>query len=176
MKKILPIIIAVVIITGGFLIYKKFISKPSIKVLETAKVEKDSIRGLIVETGIIKSQVGAQIKIGARATGEIMKMNVEVGDMVRKGQLIALIDEREIRKAIEQQKAALTAAENKLLQVELTYPERIKEAKANYNYAKIDYERETEFLKHEYTTKDAVDKAKRHFEAAEATLKRLQVE
>jgi len=176
MKKILPIIIAVVIITGGFFIYKKFISKPSIKVLETAKVEKDSIRGVIVETGIIMPQVGAQIKIGARATGEIMKMNVKVGDSVRRGQLIALIDEREIRKAIEQQKAALIAEENKLLQVELTYPERIKEAKANYDYAKIDFERETGLLKHEYTTKDAVDKAKSQFEATAANLKRLQDE
>ncbi|OHE56991.1 MAG: hypothetical protein A2Z47_10720 [Thermodesulfovibrio sp. RBG_19FT_COMBO_42_12] len=176
MKKILPIIIAVVIITGGFFIYKKFISKPSIKVLETAKVEKDSIRGVIVETGIIMPQVGAQIKIGARATGEIIKMNVKIGDSVRKGQLIALIDEREIRKAIEQQKAALIAEENKLLQVELTYPERIKEAKANYDYAKIDFERETGLLKHEYTTKDAVDKAKSQFEAAAANLKRLQDE
>src|SRR4030042_3398077 len=176
MKKILPIIIAVVIITGGFFIYKKFISKPSIKVLETAKVEKDSIRGVIVETGIIMPQVGAQIKIGARATGEIIKMNVKIGDSVRKGQLIALIDEREIRKAIEQQKAALIAEENKLLQVELTYPERIKEAKANYDYAKIDFERETGLLKHEYTKKDAVDKAKSQFEAAAANLKRLQDE
>jgi multidrug efflux pump subunit AcrA (membrane-fusion protein) len=176
MKKILPIIIAVVIIIGGFFIYKKFISKPSIKVLETAKVEKVSIRGVIVETGIIQLQVGAQVKIGARATGEIIKMNVKIGDRVRKGQLIALIDEREIRKAIEQQKAALIAEENKLLQVELTYPERIKEAKANYDYAKIDYERETELLKHDYTTKDAVDKAKSQFEAAAANLKRIQDE
>ena len=176
MKKILPIIIVVVIISVGLFVYKKFISKPSIKVLETAIVEKGSIRGVIVETGIIKPQVGAQVKIGARATGEIIKMNVEVGDRVRKGQLIALIDEREIRKAIEQQKAALTAEENKLLQVELTYPERIKEARANYDYAKINFERETGLLKHEYTTKDAVDKAKSQFEAAEANLKRLQDE
>jgi hypothetical protein len=33
-----------------------------------------------VETGIIKSQVGAVVKIGARVTGEIMKMNVKIGD------------------------------------------------------------------------------------------------
>ncbi len=176
MKKILLVLIIILCFGGGFFVYNKFFKKPSIDVLETAKVEKGSIRGVIVETGIIKPQVGAQVKIGARATGEIMQMKVKIGDRVKKGQLIALIDEREIVKSIEQQKASLVAAENKLLQTELTYPERIREAQANYDYAKINYERETELLKNDYTTKDEVDKAKSQFEAAEATLKRLRDE
>jgi len=176
MKKIGIIFIAVILVGSGFFLYQKFLSKPEIAVLETAKAEKGSIRGVIVETGIIKSQVGAVVKIGARATGEIMKMNVKIGDRVKKGQIIALIDEREIQKAIEQQTAALSAARNTLSQVELTYPERINEARANYEYAKIDYEREQELLKRDYTTKDTVDKARNQFEATQANLKRLEEE
>jgi multidrug efflux pump subunit AcrA (membrane-fusion protein) len=176
MKKILLVLTLVVCIGGGYLVYNKFLKKPSIEVLETAMVEKGSIRGIIVETGIIKSQVGALVKIGARATGEIMKMKVKIGDTVKKGQLIALIDDREIKKVIEQQHAALSSAQDTLTQIELTYPEHIKEAQANYNYAKINYERETELLTHDYTTKDAVDQAKSQFEATEAILKRLQDE
>ena len=176
MKKILLIFILIICIGGGYLLYNNFFKKPSIEVLETAKVEKGSIRGIIVETGIIKSQVGALVKIGARATGEIMKMNVKIGDTVKKGQLIALIDDREIKKVIEQQHATLSSAQDTLTQIELTYPERIKEAQANYDYAKINYERETELLTHDYTTKDAVDQAKSQFEATAAILKRLQDE
>lgn len=156
MKKILLIVMIIIsIIVSGFFIYKKFFIKPSIKVLETAKVEKGSIRGVLVETGIIKPQVGAVVKIGARATGSIFKMNVKIGDRVKKGQVIALIDDREIVQAIEQQKAMLN------------------EAKANYEYTKINYEREKELLKHEYTTKDAVDKAKSQFEAAKAKIEEI---
>jgi multidrug efflux pump subunit AcrA (membrane-fusion protein) len=176
MKKILLILGAIIVIGLSIFLYKKFFSKPEIQVLETAKVEKGSIRGVIVETGIIKSQVGAVVKVGARATGEIVEMNVKIGDRVKKGQLIALIDEREIQKAIEQQTAALSAAQNTLSQIELTYPERINEAKANYEYAKINYEREQELLKNDYTTKDSVDKAKSQFEATDANFKRLQGE
>lgn len=176
MKKIWLVIIALILIGVGFFIYKEFLSKPEIKVLETSKVEKGSIRGVIVETGIIKSQVGAVVKIGARATGEIVQMNVKVGDRVRKGQTIALIDDREIQKAIEQQTAALSAARSTLSQIELTYPERINEAKANYEYVKINYEREQELLKQDYTTRDAVDKAKSQFDASEANFKRLRDE
>ncbi len=158
MKKILIVIITAILLISGFFVYKKFFTKPSIKVIETAKVERDSIRGVLVETGIIKPQVGAVVKIGARATGTIFRMNVKIGDRVKKGQLIALIDDREIRHAIEQQRAAL------------------KEAQANYNYAKINYEREVELLKHEYTTKDAVDRAKSQFEASMAKIEDIKAQ
>jgi multidrug efflux pump subunit AcrA (membrane-fusion protein) len=176
MKKILLILGAIIVIGLSIFLYKIFFSKPEIQVLETAKVEKGSIRGVIVETGIIKSQVGAVVKVGARATGEIVKMNVKIGDKVKRGQIIALIDDREIQKAIEQQTAALSTAQNTLSQIELTYPERINEARANYEYAKINYEREQELLKYDYTTKDTVDKAKSQFEATDANFKRLQEE
>ncbi len=176
MKKTFFIIaLAITSIVGGILLYR-YITKPSTQVLETARVTKGNIRGVIVETGIIKPQVGAVVKIGARATGTIMKMNVKIGDRVKNGQLIALIDDRETQKAVEQQKASLRSAQNALIQVEQTYPERIREATANHEYAKITYERETELLKHEYTTKDSVDRTRSQFEASEANLKRLQSE
>jgi len=60
--------------------------------------------------------------------------------------------------------------------VEVTYPERIKEARANYSYAKINHNREQQLLKFEYTTEDAVDKAKSELQATQANLKRLQEE
>lgn len=176
MKKFLLVAIAAMLIAGGFFAYKKFFVKPEIKIIETARVEKGSLRAVLVATGIMKPQVGAVVKIGTRATGTVAKMYVKIGDIVRKGQLIGLIDDREIIHAIEQQKAALLSARNTFDQVELTYPERIKEARANYSYALVNYEREKELLKHEYTTKDAVDKAKSQLDALEANLKRLQDE
>ncbi|MEW6116167.1 MAG: efflux RND transporter periplasmic adaptor subunit [Nitrospirota bacterium] len=176
MKKALIVAFAALLVAGGVLAYKSFFGTPDIKVLETARITRGSVRGVLVETGIIKPQVGALVKVGTRATGTIVKMNVKVGDRVERGQLIALIDDREVRKGIEQQQAALLSAQNTLSQVELTYPERIKEAQANYDYAKTTYEREKELIKHEYTTRDAVDRARSQFEAAEANLKRLKEE
>ncbi len=176
MKKIFFIAVLIILIIAGFFIYRKFFVKPEIKIIETARVEKGSIRGVLVETGIIKPQVGAVVKIGARATGTIARMGVKIGDIVKKGQLIAVIDDREIRQAIEQQRMSILIAENTLSQIELTYPQQIREAKANYDYALLNYEREKELLKYEYTTKDAVDKARSQFEASDAKLKRLKDE
>ncbi|NPV06133.1 MAG: efflux RND transporter periplasmic adaptor subunit [Syntrophaceae bacterium] len=167
---------AVVLLLAAFLLYRVFFAKPSLQVLETGTVERGSIRGVLVATGIIKSQVGAVVKIGAQTTGRIQEMRVKVGDRVKAGELIALVDDREIRQQIGQQQAALVSAQNTLAQVEKTYPERIREARANYDYAKVNVERERELLKHEYTTKDAVDRAESQFTAAEAVLTRLQDE
>jgi multidrug efflux pump subunit AcrA (membrane-fusion protein) len=161
---------------GGFFAYRKFFPKSEVKVLETAKVERGDIRGVLVETGIIKPQVGAVVKIGSRATGTIVQMNVKIGDKVKKGDLIALIDDRDTREKIHRLRASLLAEKNTLNQVELTYPQKIKEAQANYNYAKTDLVRERELLKSEYTTLVSVDKAENLYKAAEANLKKLQDE
>jgi multidrug efflux pump subunit AcrA (membrane-fusion protein) len=176
LKKLFILLVFTGILAGGYYGYKKYTAKPEIEILETARVEVGDIREVLVETGIIKPQVGAQVKIGARATGEIMEMRVKVGDHVEKGELIALIDDREIVKAIEQTKASIESARQTLVQVKETYPDRIREAKANYEYNKIRYEREKELIKYEYTTQDSVDLAKSQFEASEANLKLLQDE
>lgn len=152
MKRILIIAAILIAAVAGYLIYTNFFVKPGIKIIEKARAETGNVRGVLVASGIIKPQVGAVVKVGARATGTIIKMNVKVGDRVKKGQLIALIDDREIQKLIEQQKAA------------------IRDAESNYEYAKIDYARQLELIKHEYTTKDQVDKAKSQLDSTGAVL------
>jgi multidrug efflux pump subunit AcrA (membrane-fusion protein) len=158
-KKIIWIVVLIAVLAAGSLIaYKKFFTKPGIRVLETGRVEKGDIRGVLVETGIIKSQVGAVVKIGARATGKVDQMHVKVGDRVKAGQLVARIDDRETLKTIDQQRAAL------------------KEAEANFTYARLAFEREKALIGKEYTTKDALEKAESQFQGTEANLKRLKDE
>jgi HlyD family secretion protein/macrolide-specific efflux system membrane fusion protein len=65
-KRIIVVALLVVAhLVGGGFAYKKFFTKPEIRVLETGRAETGDIRGVLVETGIIKSQVGAVVKIGA---------------------------------------------------------------------------------------------------------------
>ena len=177
MKKLLVfLILGALVVGGGFYAYRKAFKAPSFQVLESARVERGSIRGVLVETGILKPQVGAVVKIGARITGTVVSMKVRIGDKVKAGQLIALIDDRELRRNIERQKAALENARWTLEQVELTFPQRIKEAEANYRYAKVSYDREQKLMEREFTTGDALDRARSQYQALEANVKRLQEE
>ncbi len=177
MKKFLIVFLLAVAVGGGsFLIYRHAFRKPEIQILESSTIERGNIREVLVETGIIKPQVGAVVKIGSRITGDIVKMNVKIGDPVKRGDLIARIDDREILKVVARQEAALQAARDTLRQVELTFPERIREAQANLGFARVNHTREVELIKHEYTTQDAVDRALRDLKTSEANLKRLRDE
>lgn len=176
MKKIWVLFFLVLLVSAGIAGYKKFSTEPEIQILKTAEVKRGDIKAVLVETGIIKPQVGARVKIGARATGEIIEMRVEIGSRVKKGELIARIDDREIVKTIDQTKAAIASKRYTLMKVVKTYPKRINEARANFDYAVIEYEREKNLIRHDYTKQDAVDKTKSRFEASAAILKRLQDE
>jgi multidrug efflux pump subunit AcrA (membrane-fusion protein) len=59
-------------------------------------VKKGDITNFTEQTGILKAQVGAIVKVGTRATGTLMFMKYQIGDSVKKGELIAQIDDREI--------------------------------------------------------------------------------
>ncbi|MBC7359242.1 MAG: efflux RND transporter periplasmic adaptor subunit [Desulfacinum sp.] len=176
MKRLIILVLLVCVALGGTLAYRKWKAPKGFEILETAKAEKASIRDVLVATGMIKPQVGAQIKIGARATGTILDMRVRVGDTVRKGDLIAVIDDREIQKALASDRAALEAARKALEEVERTYPERIREAEARRRLARITWEREAALIREDYTTRDAVDRARSELDAAEAVLQRLRDE
>lgn len=177
-KNKLYVVIAIVLVVAlSAIIYRVFFYKQAeIKVLETVTASRGDIQGTLIVTGIIKPQVGAVVKIGTRATGAITKMHVKVGDKVAKGQIVALIDDREILQDIRQLQAVIESIEHTIKQVELTYPEKIKEAKANLDYARANYQREKQLLTNEYTTRDAVDKAYTQYIVAESIYKRLQDE
>ncbi|WP_457623433.1 efflux RND transporter periplasmic adaptor subunit [Persephonella sp.] len=179
MKKVFLLMFIIFIAGSGYLIFKILESKEEgIKVLKTEKVIKGKIQDIIEATAIVKTQVNAYVKVGARATGLIQKMNVDIGDHVKKGELIAIIDQREILKDIEKSQAELDRAKAILEEVRKTYPLKIKEAekkvessKANYNFALWKYKREKELLEKEFTTEESYEIALKELERSEADLK-----
>lgn len=124
MKKIILLFISVVLILGASYIFWPQ-SSNKIQVLSTAQVERGSVKQILQVTGIIKSQVGGIVKIGAQATGLITEMKVQVGDLVKKGDIIALIDQRKIKAQIQNSKAKIKALELELANLKHTYPLKI---------------------------------------------------
>ena len=177
-KKILLSTVIILVLIVAILLFKKFsTNKEVIKILETAKVKRGDIQEIIDATAIVKTQVNAYVKVGARATGKIQKMNVDVGDYVKKGQLIAVIDQRELKKEVDRLQAELNRARANLKEIEKVYPLKIKEAeenlkkaKANFEYALWNFKREKELLKREFTTRQDYEKAEMNLKTAKADL------
>ncbi len=109
------------------------------------------------QTGIIKAQVGAIVKVGTRATGTLNRLKYQVGDYVKKGDLIVEIDDREIQSNLRNAEAFV---EEQRRDLDAKYAQDL--------YNKTNYEREQRLLIKEYTTKDSVEKAKRELDVSRA--------
>lgn len=177
-KLIIFFVLIVFIAVAGTIAYKKKnAAKKETQTLSLDTVKKSDITSVVEQTGIIKPQVGAQVKVGTRATGTLMKLGFQVGDRVKKGQLIAMIDDRQIVADIENAKANLVYAEQNLKLIQDTYPLKIKEQeainkslKSQADYATANLKRQEELYKKGFATEDEIERARKEQEIAKAQL------
>jgi HlyD family secretion protein len=189
-KKIVAALVLLGVAAGAFAWWKTAHKKDRIEVLAAATVERGTVRKVLEETGIIKSRVGAIVKIGARATGTIESMLVKVGDHVKKGQLVAIIDSRELRSQEAEARAQLESAQAESARVSEVYPLQIREAQAQLSqaralaeYLKDNFRRQQDLFQQGFISRDDLDNARQKTKvqakqvvAREATLERLKRE
>jgi len=190
MKKVIAVIVFLAVAVGVGLWWKSSTADKKITVLATETVTRGTVRKVLEQTGIVKSQVGAIIKIGTRATGTIDKMMVKVGDPVTKGQLVARIDSRELEAQATEARAKLASAQAELNRVEQVYPLRIKEARhdlaltrARADYLHNNYLRQQKLAERNVISKDTIEDVHQKAEVElnqvsvkQSTLERLQRE
>jgi HlyD family secretion protein len=190
MKKFIAVIGILTVAVGVGLWWKSSTAEKKITILATETVTRGTVRKVLEQTGIVKSQVGAIIKIGTRATGTIDKMMVKVGDPVKKDQLVAQIDSRELEAQATEARAKLAAAQAELNRVEQSYPLRIKEARhdlaltrARAAYLHNNYLRQQKLADRNVISKDTIEDVHQKAEVEtnqvsvkQSTLERLQRE
>ncbi len=79
--------------------------------VEVARVARRQIETVVKATGIIKPMVGAEVRVGSRASGVVDRLYVQVGDRVTAGQQLARLDDRGLRARRDEASAALASAE-----------------------------------------------------------------
>ena len=190
MKKVIAVIVFLAVAVGLGLWWKSSTAEKKITVLATEIVTRGTVRKVLEQTGIVKSQVGAIIKIGTRATGTIDKMMVKVGDPVKKDQLVAQIDSRELEAQATEARAKLAAVQAELNRVEQSYPLRINEARhdlaltrARADYLHNNYLRQQKLADRNVISKDTIEDVYQQAEVEtnqvsvkQSTLERLQRE
>lgn len=156
-KKYIVAAIAAIVIAGLIIFFVARGKGRTSKDGESFVSKRGNVTYFTEQTGIIKARVGAIVKVGTRATGVLTMLKYQVGDYVKKGELIATIDDREL----------LANTRNLEAQIE-EQKKDLEVKKAQYLYNKTDYEREERLLVKEFTTKDSVDKAKKELDIAAA--------
>jgi len=122
----------------------------------TATVRRGDIENSVLATG--KLDAIERVNVGAQVTGEIKSLPVKVGDRVKKGQLIAEIDDLQQRNDLRNAEAALNVMRaNKLAK------------QASLQQAGSKFAREKRMLKEQASSRE-------DFEVAEMQLKTMQAE
>jgi HlyD family secretion protein len=119
-----------VLILGGvgFISTKAFGHAPvKIESEKLATVERGDLVRSVVATG--KIQPVTQVEIKSKASGIILKLPVNFGDTVRKGQVICELDKNDLIPSLEAERAALHVSEA-----------NVRSAHADYERLKIDAE------------------------------------
>jgi multidrug resistance efflux pump len=120
--------------------------------------------------------VGAEVKVGSRIPGRVEELAVQVGDRVKTGQVIARLEQDDLRAAVEKARADLAADEAKLLTVRngaraqeiQTVEAAVRQAEANRLLAQVNVDRYRQLYQDGGIALQVVDTAARDYDVAAA--------
>src|ERR1700743_2154550 len=133
MKKILLIVLILLVVAGAVTFYVVKQQSGYTKVL-TAKISRQELTTVVSGTGQIKPKTF--VVLGATAMGRITHLYVKEGDHVKKGQLVATVENVQQTAQVTGQEAAINAAKTDIN----SYIAAEKAAEANIEHAKADLE------------------------------------
>lgn len=159
-KTVIFSLITLIII--GFIIYQKYFTQIPISYL-TEAVKRQDLEVTILADG--KLEASQQVEVGAQVSGQIKKLHVDLGDTVKKGQLLAEIDDLPQLNAVKDSEARLKNVEAS------------KVAKqAQIVNARITLQRQQNLIKQKATTQSEVDIAEANLLVLEAELDALDAQ
>lgn len=175
-KVVIGVAVALCLIGGVFASVR--LSHRGVVTVQTAKVVREDLTSIVTASGEIKPK--NYIDIGANAMGELVEIDVKEGDRVRKGQLLARVENTQPTADVDAQRAALTSAEAdaaageanaKAAQDNLaTMQAGVDRAKSDLEHAKLDYNRYQELLNAKLISKQDFETRKATYDEAVASL------
>lgn len=109
-KAFITVIVVCVVACGVILALVMRSSRESKEELRISKVVKRDLGAMVQATGVIKPLVGAEVKVGARLPGKVVELPIKVGDKVEEGDVIARIEQDDLKAKVSLQDAILEEA------------------------------------------------------------------
>jgi len=141
---------------------------PNPPTVTVAAVQRGDIQSTLSYAGSV--QASASVNVVPRISARIERLAVDVGSVVKAGDLIAVLDSRALQAQVDQARAAVAAAQARLDQMKAgARPESVEQARANLAMAQAKLQSLLDGPRPE-----AVAQAKANLDAARAKLAQLQ--
>ncbi len=165
--------IAVVLaILVGFTVHQ---SSKNVVTVQTGKVQREDLTTVVSASGEIKPKT--YVNIGANAFGKITHLYVKEGDRVKKGQLLAQLENVQPSADVNANEASLQAARTDALAADAglkTAQADLLRAQADYDRNKLDWDRAQNLFKDGLISKSDFDSRKNAWSTADAGLTQAQ--
>jgi HlyD family secretion protein len=180
--KILIVVLALV--TLGIGVYASTVySRRGIVTVQTGRVVRQDLASIVTASGEIKPR--NYINIGANAQGQLTQILVKEGERVRKGQLLARIENVQPEADVTAQRASLASAEADSSASEAalkaadenlrTLQAIIDRTKADLERAQVEHKRGQELLKDQLIAQQDFDARKAAYDSAQASVRESQM-
>ena len=175
--KVLLAIVVLILIAGGVFASVQY-QKRGVVTVQTGRVITEDLASIVTASGEVKPK--NYINIGANQQGELTAILVKEGDHVRKGQLLAEVENTQSTADVQAQKAALSSAEADSAASEAavkasddniaTFEASVARTKADLEKATVDFQRGEQLFGAKLIAKQDYDQRKAALDAAKAAV------
>jgi len=116
------------------------------------EVKQADLPAEVSATGTVVPRVGAQVKVGPRVSGKLEHLYVKVGDKVEKGQVLAVVEQKDLQANVSRMES------------------QVKDAEAALAYAQANFKRISKLYEDGVISADALDAAMKALKSSEAQL------
>jgi len=169
--KQIVIIALILIVAAGVITFSVVRAQSGYVKVVTGKVERQTIVSTVSGTGEIKPKT--YVNVGATAFGRIINLDVHEGDHVKKGQVLATVENVQAKAGVDMQQATIASSKTDVasfVAAEKTAEAVVAHAKADLEQKKLDFDRAQELFKDQLLSKQDFDSKKAAYDTDVATL------
>ena len=165
----------VAVLLIGIVSFTVYQSKKNVVTVQTGKAQRQDLATVVSASGEIRPKT--YVNVGANAFGKITHLYVKEGDRVKKGQMLAQIENVQPEADVNANQASLQAAQTDAMAADAavkTSQADLVRAQADYDRNKLDWERAQSLFKDGLIAKSDFDSRKNAWATADAGLTQAQ--
>jgi RND family efflux transporter MFP subunit len=132
--------------------------------VETQTAAEGTVPVRVTGPGTVEARI--PVTLSARITATVAKLHADQGDAVKRGQLLAVLDDREL----DAKRAAASTAQETVARNVAAAKAAVAKAEAELELARVKFKRDQELLRAAYISQSAMDASAAALRSAEANL------